>query len=193
MTSIEFKSKRLANILIFLGKRILIFGAGSIVFHMIVMVVDYFLMIKPFELNLHVNFPGSMFSMPMVPMLVVYGLLSLVIFCLWERSKKAVLLAREKELKSENVETVLKSMQRLTGLMAEHISSQNSEIMNWVEVRKKQGRPVSQIVESSNKKIAFALQSLSEISFIYPYAENRPQNVYDFEKELLNKLSDVSR
>ena len=65
------------------------------------MVVDYFLMIKPFELNLHENFPGSMFSIPMIPMLVAYGLLSLIIYCLWEKNKKAVLLAREKELKSD--------------------------------------------------------------------------------------------
>ena len=192
MASIEFKSKRIANILIFLGKGIFVFGAGSIVFHMIVMVVDYFLMIKPFELNLHENFPGSMFSIPMIPMLVAYGLLSLIIYCLWEKNKKAVLLAREKELKSENFETVLKSMQRLTGLMAEHIASQNSEIMNWIELRKKKGQPVSKKVETSNKNIATALQSLSELSFIYPYTENRPQNVYGFEKELLNKLGDVS-
>ncbi len=192
MASIEFKSKRIANILIFLGKGIFVFGAGSIVFHMIVMVVDYFLMIKPFELNLHENFPGSMFSIPMIPMLVAYGLLSLIIYCLWEKNKKAVLLAREKELKSENFETVLKSMQRLTGLMAEHIASQNSEIMNWIELRKKKGQPVSKKVETSNKNIATALQSLSELSFVYPYTENRPQNVYGFEKELLNKLGDVS-
>ena len=116
----------------------------------------------------------------------------LIIYCLWEKNKKAVLLAREKQLKSENFETVLKSMQRLTGLMAEHIASQNSEIMNWIELRKKKGQPVSKKVETSNKNIATALQSLSELSFIYPYTENRPQNVYGFEKELLNKLGDVS-
>ena len=193
MTIIEYKSKRIANILIFLGKGIFIFGAGSIVFHTIVMVVDYFLMIKPLELNLHENFPGSMFSTPMIPMLVTYGLLSLVIFCLWEKNKKAVLLAREKELKTENFETVLKSMQRLTGLMAEHIASQNSEIMNWIESRKKKGRPVSKKVETPNKNIANALQSLSELSFVFPYTKEGPRNIFDFEETLQNKLSDVSR
>jgi hypothetical protein len=192
MTRIEFKSKRIANIIIFLGKGIFVFGAGSIVFHMIVMVIDYFLMIKPLELNLHENFPGSMFSIPMIPMLVAYGLLSLVIFCLWEKYRKAVLLTREKELKSENFETVLKSMQRLTGLMAEHIASQNSEIMNWIELRKKKGQPVSKKVETSNKNIANALQSLSELSFVLPYTKDRPRNVFDFEETLQNKLRNVS-
>jgi hypothetical protein len=193
MNSIEFISKRIANIMIFLGKGIFIFGAGSIIFHMIVMVIDYFLMIKPLELNLHENFPGSMFSIPMIPMLVAYGLLSLVIFYLWEKNRKAVLLSREKELKSENLEIVLKSMQRLTGLVAEHIASQNSEIMNWIELRKKKGRPVSKKVETSNKNIANALQSLSELSFVSPYTKNRPRNIIDFEVTLQNKLRSVSR
>jgi predicted amino acid dehydrogenase len=127
----------------------------------------------------------------MMPMMGAYGILSLGIYLLWEKTKKAVLLVREKEFQRENVEAVLKSMQHLTGIMAEHIASHNSEIMSWVELRKKQGRLVSQKVESSNKKIAIALQSLSEMSFVYPYTENRPRNLYDFEKELQNKLSDV--
>ena len=104
-----------------------------------------------------------------------------------------MLLVREKEFQRKNVETVLKSMQRLTGIMAEHIASHNSEIMSWVEFKKKQGRPVSQKVESSNRKIAIALQSLSEMTFVYPYTKNHPRNLYDFEKILQNKLSDVSR
>jgi hypothetical protein len=79
MTGIERESQRVANVLKFFGKGIFVFGAGSILLHMIVMVVDYFLMIKPLELNLHENFTGSMFSIPMIPMLVAYGLLSLVI------------------------------------------------------------------------------------------------------------------
>ena len=192
MTSIEFKSNRVANILIFLGKGMLVFGAGSIVFHMIVMVIDYFLMIKPLELNLHENFPGSMFSIPMIPMMVAYGFLSLVIYCMWRKNKKAVLLAREKELKSQNYETVINSMQRLTGLLAEHIASQNSEIMRWIEIRKKKGRPVSKKVETSNKNIANALQSLSELTFVSPYTKDRPRNIFDFEKALQNKLRNVS-
>jgi hypothetical protein len=185
--------KLVAKTLIFCGKVIFVFAAGSIVFHMIVMLVDYFLMIKPLSLNLHQNFPGSMISVPMLPMLVAYGLLSLVMYYLWEKSKTAVLYAREKKIQSENAETVLKSMQRLTGIMVEHIASQNSEIMSWVEFRKKQGRPVSQKVETSNKNIAKALQSLSELSFVSPYTKDRPRNVFDFEETLQNKLRNVSR
>jgi len=44
----------------------------------------------------------------MVPMIGAYGLLSLGIYLLWEKTKKAVLFAREKEIQSENAETLLK-------------------------------------------------------------------------------------
>ncbi|CAB1059488.1 hypothetical protein D1BOALGB6SA_4250 [Olavius sp. associated proteobacterium Delta 1] len=121
----ECNVKLVAKALIFCGKVIFVFAAGSIVFHMIVMLVDYFLMIQPLKLSLHENFPGSMISVPMIPMWVAYGLISLVVYYLWGKSKTAVLYAREKEIQSENAKAGLKSMQRLTGIMVEHIASQN--------------------------------------------------------------------
>lgn len=185
--------KLVAKALIFFGKVIFVFAAGSIIFHMIVMLVDYFLMIQPLKLNLYENFPLSIISVPMIPMWIAYGILSLGVYYLWGKSKTAVLYAREKEIQSENAKAGLKSLQRLTGIMVEHIASQNSEIMSWVEFRKKQGRPVSQKVETSNKKIAIALHSLSELSFVYPYTKDQPRNILDFEKELQHKLRNVSK
>jgi hypothetical protein len=83
--------KLVAKTLIVSGKVIFVFTAGSIVFHMIVMLVDYFLMIKPLNLNLHENFLVGMISVPMIPMLVAYGILALVMYYLWEKSKTALL------------------------------------------------------------------------------------------------------
>ena len=94
----DFQNKGRVEVFMFSGKAILVFLAGGIIFHMIVMIIDYFLMIEPFYLNLRENFTGSILSEPMVPMMGAYGLLSLGIYLLWEKSKKAVLFAREKEL-----------------------------------------------------------------------------------------------
>jgi len=101
-------------------------------------------------------------------------------------------LAHEKEIQKENVKAVLTSMQRLTGILVEHIASQNSKIMDWVEFKKRQGSPVSQKIENPNKKISRALQSLSEIAFIVPYTDNRPDNVGSIEKILQAKLYEIS-
>jgi hypothetical protein len=188
----DFQNKASVEVFMFSGKAILVFLAGGIVFHMIVMIIDYFLMIDPFYMDLRNNFAGSIFSEPMTPMMGVYGLLTLGIYFLWKKAKKAVLLVREKEFQRENVETVLKSMQRLTGILAEHIASQNSEIMSWIEFRRRLGHPVPAKVENPCEQIAKALQSMSELSFVIPYTEGRPVNACEFEKILFDKLSDIT-
>ena len=188
----DFQNKDRVKVYMFIGKAILVFIAGGIVSHMIVMIIDYFLMIDPFYMDLRNNFTSSLFSEPMVPMMGVYGLLSLGIYLLWEKTQKAVLLVREKEFQKENAEAVLKSMQHLTGILAEHIASQNSKIMSWIEFRRRLGHPVPAKVANPSEQIAKALQSLSEVSFVIPYTENRPANACDFESILCDKLSDIT-
>ena len=188
----DFKNKGSIEVFMFSGKATLVFIAGGIVFHMIVMIIDYYLMIEPFSLNLRENFAGSISSKPMVPMMGAYGILSLGIYLLWEKTKKAVLMVREKEFQKENAEAVLKSMQRLTGIMAEHIASQNSKIMSWIELRKRLGHPVPPKVENPSQQIAKAIQSMSELTFILPYTDNSPNNACEFEKILSDKLSDIT-
>ena len=175
-----------------MGKAFIVFIIGSLVVHLIVMALDYYLMIKPIYLNLRKDFVISIFSTPMLPMMFAYGLFSVTLYLLWEKKKKALLFAREKEIQSEKVEAVLKSMQHLTGILAEHIAIHNSEIMSWIEFRKRKGRPVSERVENPNKKIAKALQGLSELSFVIPYTQNRPQDVGEIEKMLKDKLYEMT-
>ncbi len=80
-------------------------------------------------------------------------------------------------------------MQRLTGILAEHIASQNSEIMSWIEYRKRLGHPVPTKVENPSQQIAKAIHSMSELTFIAPYTDNSPNNPREFEKILIYKLS----
>lgn len=61
----------------------------------------------------------------MIPMMAAYGLFSLLTFFLWKKLKKTVLLAHEKDVQNEKVSSVLKSMQRMTGMLAEHIAIQS--------------------------------------------------------------------
>ena len=175
------------------GKLIITFIAGGILVHLLIMFLDYYLMTWPLYLNLHSNFVGSIFSAPMIPMIATYGLFTVATYFLWEKMKKAVLLAREKEIQSEKVGSVLKSMQYMTGMLAEHIATQNSQILNWIELQKAQGRTVSEKVQQPSEKIAKTLQSLSEVSFVFPYTENRPKDVGDIESLLKGKLFQIGR
>jgi hypothetical protein len=183
------KKNRVLHLFSKLFKGISAFIIGSIGAHLIVMFLDYYLLTHPVYLNLRENFVSSIFSPSMMPMTVAYGLFSLFSYSMWGRMKKAILLAQEEEMKSQKVEAVLKSMQRLTGMLAEHIATHNAEIMNWVESRKMNGSQVSEKIDEPCHKIANALHSLSEISFIFPYSRNRPSDVAEIEKILQDKLS----
>jgi hypothetical protein len=174
-----------------IGKLVISFIAGGILVHLLIMFLDYYLMNWPLYLDLHSNFVGSIFSAPMIPMIATYGFFSVATYFLWEKMKKAVLLAREKEIQSEKVGSVLKSMQRMTGMLAEHIASQNSQILNWIELQKARGRTVSEKLQQPSEKIAETLQSLSEVSFVFPYTENCPKDIGEIEDHLQGKLFQI--
>jgi len=179
------------QILTYLAKLLIAFVTGGILVHLLIMFLDYYLMTWPLYLNLHENFMGSIFSAPMIPMMAAYGLFSLLTFFLWKKLKKAALLAHEKDIQNEKVNSVLKSMQRMTGMLAEHIAIQNSQILNWIEFQKTRGRTVSEKVQKPSEKIAKALQSLSEISFILPYSDNRVEDPGEIEDLLQGKLFQI--
>jgi hypothetical protein len=179
------------HITIYLGKLVIAFISGGILIHVLIMFLDYSFMTGPLYLNLHENFVGSIFSGPMIPMMTAYGLFTIGIYFLWGKMKKAILLARQKELQSEKVGDVLKSMQHITGMLAEHIATQNSQILGWIASQQTQGRTVSEKVQNPSEKIAKALQSLSEVSFVFPYTENRPKEVGDIESLLKDKLFQI--
>lgn len=174
------------------GKSITVFIIGGMVVHALIMYIDYFLVPEPIYLNLRNNFADSIFSTFMIPMIGTYGILLLSIYFLWARKKTALLLAHKKEGQIEKVEVVFKSMQRLTAILAEHIATHNAEIIKQVKRRKKQGRPVSEKVDKASMKIAHALKALSEISFVFPYSNYRPEHVEDIEKILQSKLDEVT-
>jgi len=170
-------------------KAIIAFLVGGIAVHFVVMLLDYFLMVKPLFLDLRTNFTDSVISTMMLPMIAAYGLLASTIYLLWEKKKRALLLAREANTQKEKVDAVLKSMQRITGLMAEHIAMQNSQVLGWIELRNKKGQTVSDKIEKPSKQIAKALQALSETSFIVPFSQRPPADISELVDILKGKLT----
>jgi len=173
-----------------LAKALVAFIFGGFVVHLMVMFIDRFLMLRPLVLDLRNDFAGGIFSAPMVPMIIVYGLLSLLIYLLWEKKKRALLLAREQTIQKEKVDAVLKSMQHMTGLLAEHIARQNAQILGWIEFRNERGKMVSEKVEVPSKRIAGALQALSETSFVVPFTESSPENIDEIVSILESRLNE---
>jgi len=142
-----------------IAKLMFAFLIGGIVVHVIVMQLDYFLMVQPLLLDQRENFSRSIFSATMLLTLITCGLFSLAICGFWQKKTKASFQVRETKIQKDKVDAVFKSMKRMTGLLAEHIAVQNSEIMSWIENKKRKGQQVSKKVENPNKKIAQVLQS----------------------------------
>ena len=188
----RFQQQRVIPMFLRLGKAVIFFFVGGTLIHTITMLLDHYLINESFHLNWQGDFVSSVFSAPMTPMMVIYGMSTLSMHVIWDRQKKAVLLANSIKVQSENTEAVLKSMQRLTGILAEHIAVRNAEIMNWIETRKKKGQQVSQKVEKPVWEIANVLQSLSAVSFVIPYTDDRPKDVNDIEKLMRSILDEIT-
>lgn len=186
-------SKRYLELALESGRPFVVFIIGSILVHFSVMLIDYYLLVKPLYLNLREDFFGGVFSALMIPMIAAYGLFSVTVFFLWQKKRKAIIAAREHELEKEKVEAVLKSMQRLTVMVAQQIATHNSEIRRWIESSKRKGKTISPKLEIPNRKIGEALHSLSEVSFVFPYTRDRPKDLADVETTLLEKLEGLER
>lgn len=182
--------QKAAYIFLKTAKAVVVFFVGGIVVHMLVMLIDYYLMPAPFRPHLQHDFIVDIFSVPMIPMMGAYGGCLLAAFILWERMKKALLLAHDKETHKEQAVTALRTLQRITGLLAEHIAAKNAGILQWVETRKKKGRQPPETVVRSSRDIAAALHALAEVSFVYPYSHDFPGDIEGIEEALRHKLNE---
>ncbi len=172
------------------GKAVLSVILGGLLIHFITILVDNLLISHPIYLDLEQNFWGSVFSVSMLPMMGAYIIFLLVIYSVWIRWKKAILIGQIETSRKREVELVFASMQRLTGILAEKISTHNADIIKWIESRKALGKPVSNKVKVPTFKISEALGALTEISFISPYTDKRPQDVKEIEILLNEKLEE---
>jgi hypothetical protein len=157
------------------GKAIAAILAGSILVQTAVMAIDFYLVGTPLRFSLETEMGA-------------YGLFSLLVYILWKKLKRTMLLACEKEIQCKKDRETMESLQRITGLLAQYISVHNAEITKWIEFRKQRGQQVSKRVEEASRKISLALTSLSEIAFVYPFTENPPEYLNDLEGALKNNF-----
>jgi hypothetical protein len=165
-----------------------VFFIGGSAVHLVVMLIDFFLMPNSPHMNLQSDFFGSVMAIAMLPMVAAYGVCLMVVYYFWQRAKKALALAYIRDAQRKEAEEIVQAMQRLTGILAEHLSVHNAEILLWVNNRRQKTGSVPTRIERSSHKIAEAMRALSEVSFVAPYVGNRPVTLDEFEKVFLSKL-----
>ena len=165
---------------------------GGSAVHLFVMIIDYLLMPSFSHMDLRSDFFGSVMALAMLPMAITYGTCLLGVYFFWRKAKNALELAYKKEAQRREAEEVVQTMQRLTGILAEHLSSHNAEILHWVENRVQKTGAAPPSIERSSHKIAEAMKALTEVSFVSPYVGKRPLTVCELETAFQKKLKNQS-
>ncbi len=169
------------------AKSIFAFVVGGLFFHFIVMVINFYTSQAPNTIGAEAGVMKSIFTTNMAAMMVAYGLLFSVIFFLLITLKLKMKENHEKEMIYKCEHERINTMQLVTAEMIEKISKYNNEILEWVEVRNRNGG-ASQRVEEASRQIAQSLHSLSHMSYVAQYGENASKNINDLEKYLKNAL-----
>ena len=99
--------------------------------------------------------------------------------------QNALKRAHELDVKNEKYETTVETFQKIMALMAEHIATNNHQILSKIEYRRRQGQKTSEAIETASQNISKILHILSEVSFVEPYLSEKGHNATD----LLEKLA----
>ena len=99
----------------------------------------------------------------------------------------------QSELLLEKNKTIIKTLQKLTALIADNIISQNAEIIKWINKKKSRGESVSDKVDKASQIIGLSMKLLSETSFIHPYKDNIPNDPDTYLELMKENLSQINR
>jgi len=86
--------------------------------------------------------------------------------------------------------TIINTSQRMTGIIVEHISKYNSELLFWVGKQKANGKIISKIIESTCCNIGSSLSVLTEICF-GQIISNKKIDIEEFINSLQERLSKI--
>ena len=176
------------------GKLLATIIASSIVIHVITMGIDFFTIKKPLYLDLDKDFVGSVFSFPMIPMIIAYGLLILVSYVLWFKMKKSLIHINEIEMKSIKKQAVINALQKASQLFAKHINEDTTALFQWMHDKKEKGQQIPVIIEQSFMNISMAVQALNKVSYLAPYDEVNKENPdIDLENIFEDELKTLKR
>ncbi len=164
-------------------KFFLIFIAGGILIHSIVMMIHYLTFDIHYDPYAELYKGNNIFSYKMIPMMAAYGILVSAIYYLWISLKIRMTENHKNELIYKCDLERLSTMQAITPTLIEKISKYNNEILDWVEVRNRNGG-ASRRVEDASRNIAQTLQSLSRLSYVDQYGEGACKNIEDIKRYL---------
>lgn len=132
----------------------------------------------------------KLFSTSMFPVLFSYAVIIFIAYSLYKKTKKAMIILHEQELKKEKEKAIIQTSQKLSALMIQYISGYNSEIQKWLMLKKEQGS-MPQVVAEASSNINQTLQNFSRLAFIAPYAKVTAENAESHTTYLNTSLKQI--
>lgn len=97
------------------------------------------------------------------------------------------------ELLLQKNKNIIDTAQKITVMISENITEQNSEIIKWLNKKKNKGESVSESVERASQIIGLSLQMLSETTFVHPYTSGSSTDADMYLDLIKNKLSQINK
>ncbi|MBD3274555.1 MAG: hypothetical protein GF372_04555 [Candidatus Marinimicrobia bacterium] len=138
---------------------------------------------------------GHVYSSAPIPYwnaLMRFGLFFIISWLLTEVQRYLeVIHKRRVQVVQERATT--QTLQKLTTLLAENITAQNSEIIKWVEERRQNDQKVPEQVEKASNIIGSSLHVLTEMSFLAPYGKESDNGRTDYIETLKEKMEEIKQ
>jgi len=182
MNSMETKIKPMELFRIF-GRGGTVVLSGTFLIHSLAEIVRILLMSTKEGRVINGEFFAELFSMHMMPNLSMYAILIVTGYTLYTKMQKMMIAMNENEMKEVREQTIMKTSQTLTSMVVGNIANHNKDIKEWIEGRKENGKNTPKKVEDASNKIGFALNALSEVSFVLPYT-NENLEIEDYQEYL---------
>jgi len=184
--------RRVIHVFSQFGKDVALVTTGTFVIHTFVKILSVAILENKNLLDFNSNFFLHLFSYQMIPNLIVYGTLISILYYLFQKSKKMMMVLNENEIRNEREQAVMQTSQQITAMMVDYISGHNADIREWVEKKKDKGQQVPAVIEQANQNIGMALNTMSEVSFVLPYLNPDHSDVDDYTEYIENNLKRIS-
>jgi hypothetical protein len=145
---------------------------------------------EPVLVDFENRFWRSAFSFPFLPILLMEVVLTTLTLLLWDRLRHTLHEAHKLDMQREQQETRMRTLQRVMGLMAQHLAEQNNQILRQITARREKGQQTSPSIEAASRRISEILHTLSKVSFVTPYFERGDGEGVDLLVELERRLQE---
>jgi hypothetical protein len=162
----------------------------GLVLHFGIVGIEALFIGEPVLVDFKNRFWRSAFSFPFLPILLMEVVLTTLTVLLWNRLRHTLHEAHKLDMQREQHETMIRTLQRAMGLMAQHLAKQNNYILLQIAARREKGQQTSPTIEVASRRISEILHVLSEVSFVTPYIEKADGESVDLIVELERRLQE---